>query len=881
MSMQPFLIVDVKYEEIGDSRLITILHVKDLDGESHQVKVEGCIPRFWTEKDPSSIPNLPSFVVGSSASKMTTIDGKPLYEVRVQQPSQIYEIRDFFYPHYSADVSWRSLVRWIYGWEAVVEINKDNLNRTLRPREIKSSDVDSSRFELNVLWFDIETADSLDTKDAPERVVSIAIMDSVTGIHEIGTTSPTSQRQVQRFLSSQEALESVVEHTKSIPPVEMNKVKVQNFDHSDPDTNEAALLWWFKQRVEELNRDLLGGQNIISYDIPYLVNRCKRMRRLMAQQYPSGVPTEYKFPNLSSTLYRPLFDSKIAYAEQTQGAAATTGSGSLAWMASTTLGYGKVPRTRITDLMVRDPMMLAVYNAWDNVCVERCISQLKLIPFYLTKVAFHNSFIKYAHSNMMLIEDSMGHLLMKQKIIMPSIEVVKSKLSGSIEQGGFVMENPVGVFEDAFEADNSMEYPSAIITTNGSPDTLVNPADYPEGYPFPVCITPAGRVYRRDKEGIMPSVLRNLASLRKQTQQEMREAYDAGDDELGDTLNRKQRVQKESMNSWYGVLGSGQTEKTRRRPFRLALPELGSDITEIARLHNAWNKEYIEKTSLWFGDMGIEPVVGQTEGIELRFHVIGQDTDSCKVAITNHAEAVDTVRPFTKTDIIGIGNILCKMMNDSYDLFVQTHLQVPKNEFFFVKPDAYYRRFFSWGVKKRYAYRDYDGKYAFRGVEIRRSSAPQVVKDAQQEVFGAILEGCDRQELNQVLRDIHDRLMDETQTESIDFGQPFGVKKTGTQAHKAAMWSNQHLGTEFDIGDKPVLFVASNTRKNVLPANRIVAIEWGETPESFGVQIDRKAAFKKHFLDSNSWDAILSAFNTSWTSALTNTNQTDLESWFA
>ena len=268
MSMQPFLIVDVKYEEIGDSRLITILHVKDLDGESHQVKVEGCIPRFWTEKDPASIPNLPSFVVGSSASKMTTIDGKPLYEVRVQQPSQIYEIRDFFYPHYSADVSWRSLVRWIYGWEAVVEINKDNLNRTLRPREIKSSDVDSSRFELNVLWFDIETADSLDTKDAPERVVSIAIMDSVTGIHEIGTTSPTSQRQVQRFLSSQEALESVVEHTKPIPPVEMNKVKVQNFDHSDPDTNEAALLWWFKQRVEELNRDLLGGQNIISYDIP-------------------------------------------------------------------------------------------------------------------------------------------------------------------------------------------------------------------------------------------------------------------------------------------------------------------------------------------------------------------------------------------------------------------------------------------------------------------------------------------------------------------------------------------------------------------------------------------------------------------------------------
>tara|TARA_R110002167_G_scaffold118513_11_gene295174 strand:+ start:1 stop:1824 length:1824 start_codon:yes stop_codon:yes gene_type:complete len=606
----------------------------------------------------------------------------------------------------------------------------------------------------------------------------------------------------------------------------------------------------------------------------------------MYRRYRGKVPVHHRYPNLYNLLNRTtMFDSKIAYAEQVQGAAATTGSGSLAWMAGSVLGYGKVPRTRITDLMEKDPMMLAVYNIWDNILVERCMNELKLVPFYLTKTAFHNSVMKRANSNMMLIEDMMGHLLFEKNIIMPSVQVVKERRTGGIEQGGFVMENPIGVYQNAFEVDNSMEYPSVIITTNGSPDTLVNPADYPDGYPFPITTTPAGRIYRRDREGIMPSVLRNLATLRKETQILMREAYESGDDELGDTLNQKQRVQKESMNSWYGVLGSGQTEKTKNRPFRLTLPELGSDITEIARLHNQWNKELIEATSLWFSDLGIEPFsedidTSKEEGIELHFIVIGQDTDSCKVSISNHDDAQNQIRNFNKDDVISISNILCIILNNSYDKFVQENIGVSKNEFFFVKPDAHYERFFSWGVKKRYAYRDFDGKHGFRGVEIRRSSAPKIVKDSQLKVFDSILNGCNKTELNKLLREIYDDLMNEDKTLSIDYGQPMGVKTTGTMAHKAGLWSNKNIDTNFDIGDKPVLFIASSTEKGNLPSNKVVAIEWGETPESCGVEVDRQNSFEKHFTNSKSWAGILGAFNTSWKTALAGMSQTGLDEWF-
>jgi len=550
----------------------------------------------------------------------------------------------------------------------------------------------------------------------------------------------------------------------------------------------------------------------------------------------------------------------------------------LAWMAGNELGYGKVPRTRITDLMVRDPMMLAVYNAWDNICVARCMDKLELVQFYQQKTAYNNSTIHWGHSNMMLTEDMMGHLLMKQKMVMPSLALVKENLTGQIEQGGYVMDAPIGVYENALELDNSMEYPACQISGNFSPDTIVRASDYPDGFPWPVSITPGGRIYRLDRVGIMPSVLRHLASERTRTRDEMKDAYDRGDKAVGDNLNRKQRVMKEAMNSWYGVLGSGKTEKTRNRPFRLANPDIGSDITEVARVHNQWNKEHIEKSRLWFGPTGVSPIEIKN-AVEIGFVVIGQDTDSCKVAISNHDEVADAVRPFTENDVRSIGNLLCHALNDTYDHFTKTTLNVERNEFFFVKPDAFYRRFFSWGVKKRYAYLTFSGDYGFRGVEIRRSSVPKVVKDAQRRLFDIILDGGKRTDINRVLRNIRNDLLDEDKTPSIDFGQPLGIRKASTFQYRAAMWSNKYLDTNFDIGDKPVLYRASSS-DNTLPKNRVVAIPWGETPESYGIGVDRSASFDKHFCESQSWTGILSALGTSWDAAISGSTQMSLDQWF-
>ena len=867
MTMQvkrtPFLIVDVTYRErhqtAGPDSIVTLLRLKGLDGSTTILPVTQTKPRFWTEQ-----------AVGTP-SDFTSITGVPLHEVRVDTASAIRFDGRAIPDTYGTDVPWSSLVRWIHGWGSVIEVSKAALDvGEATPVHIHDSDHHPDEFDLDVMWFDIETEDSLDTKDTPGRIVSIALL-RPDGTHEIGTVAPTSPRQVKRFLQSQEALESVVEHTEPIPAVE-GDVLVECFDAIDPDEREAALLWWFKQRIADIDPDVVAGQNIKDYDIPYIRNRCRNQRQAMASKHKGEVPVFNQYPNINLRRMQ-YFDSKFAYAEQVQGAATTTGRVALAWMGAEELGYGKVPRTRITDLMERDPMMLAVYNAWDNVVAERVCTKLDLVKFYQMKTAFHNSFLSRAHSNMMLCEDMMGVLLMKEQKVMPDLELVRERTSGTIEAGGHVAESPTGVWRNAFELDNSMEYPSAMIVGNLSPDTKVNPEDYPDGYPWPVTVCPSGRVYRRDFEGVMPRVLRGLAEERVKTQNQMAETTDP---KLKHTLNMKQRVMKENINSWYGVLGSGATPKTKRRPFRLVEPGIGSDITEIARIHNEWNRVWLNRTALTYTEDGVEPEGG--DGFTLEFKVLYQDTDSCKVAIANHDEAELNIRPFTEADVIQMATLLCIGLNATYDEFVKTTLGVSKNEFFRVKPDAYYARYFSWGVKKRYAYRLFDGAEGFRGVELRRSSSPEIVKRAQRRVFDAILGGCDKAELNTHLREIHDEIV-EGDLPGKAYGTPMGIKKPNTQQYRAAMWSNKHLDTDFDLGDKPVIYLVTSTPGG-LPTNKVVALEYGERPEDHGVVVDKQASFNKHFANSASWTAILAAFNTSWRTALAGMSHATFDGWF-
>ena len=113
----------------------------------------------------------------------------------------------------------------------------------------------------------------------------------------------------------------------------------------------------------------------------------------------------------------------------------------------------------------------------------------------------------------------------------------------------------------------------------------------------------------------------------------------------------------------------------------------------------------------------------------------------------------------------------------------------------------------------------------------------------------------------------------------MNFGQPFGVKKKGTFAYKAAMWSNENLGTEFDLGDKPCIYFVKSAEKPI-PNNRRIAIEWGDNPDDYNVVIDREMTIQTMFAESNSFRKILAALGTNWERCMSGVGVSSMGEWF-
>jgi len=889
-----------EYSADGTQPLKVILKCRDLNGDRQTLIVEGTRPALWVDQDPSGI-ELPDFAHTGSSPEFTSLEGDPLWEITVDYPYQRRIVAKKFRNTYSDDVPYEQAIRWMHGWRSVIEIDEKFLSGGLcRPVHIHPSEVDPAQFSLRCLTLDIETWDDIfHTPDkATGRVVSIAIHDSETGKYEIGTTAKgTSERLVKRMLSEQETLHKLVEHDKPIPPLNPSLVTVKSLAAGDEclpefedEETEAALFHWFKRRLKHYDPDVLIGHNMKGYDLPYMKTRI-RVKNVEINKWKMGKRSSEStmrknFPFIQWRDYA-SFCTMIAYSEQIEGSPVAAGMGSLAWMAGQELGYGKVPRTEIRKMFTGDPNLLAVYNVWDIVLCVRVIEKMDLIDFYAYKTAFHDASMDHSSSNMMLIESMLGHRLFKRGILMPSAVLVRRRIGDQkIQSGGFVSDARTGVWDKAFELDNSKEYPSAIITANLCPTTRIrNPQEYVEGYepnyPFPVTITPNGTVYRRDRVGIMPEILKEMALGRDDVLDQMKE-HEKGTSEWR-RLNRRQRVMKENMNSFYGVLGSGSTSKTKGRPFRLADPQIASDITKIAQEHEHWNKRWLEQATLWFSSedgVGVEPLT--TKGSEMHFEVLYQDTDSCKCCISNLAELEARHRPLTSVEVMNVANLLSLQLNETFHDFCKQTLNVPRNEFFAIKPEEVYARYFQWGSKKRYAYLTLDGELQVKGVEMKRSSVAPVVKRVQRMIFESILGGDSKSEIVTTVRECNLLMLDSSSIADIEFGRPNGLRSDNhtTQQWKAATWSNQNLGTNFRLGDKPVLYFVSATQGSLMPRDKVVALPFGEDPGDWRVVIDRNESIRRFFTDSASFTGILAAVGVKWTEAIGGVIRADFGEFF-
>lgn len=484
----------------------------------------------------------------------------------------------------------------------------------------------------------------------------------------------------------------------------------------------------------------------------------------------------------------------------------------LEWVAQHELGEGKMPRGTIMEFWESGDLTL--YNYKDVELVKRLDDKLKIVDYFLTLSLMAGCPLENTLYNSRVVESFIFHRFHGEFVLPTTPEQVEDNES---YKGAIVFQPPAGVFENVIDIDNKAEYPTVIRSFNLSPEKRFR-------------LKEDGTIeYDASTRGIVPKLLDELVEVRDRLKQVIRETDDKEEREI---LKKKERALKFLVNSTYGVFGF--------KRFRLYDRDMASIVTYVARKHLEWNKMIAHK-------LGGEVIYGDTDST---FVVFGEDVK----------------------DIQELAKKLEKELNDSFDDFFKSLGGVGKH-YFKTKIDEIFERVLFVGVKKRYAYKTIDGEYGYRGFELRRGNSAEITKRIQKEVIDMILDGASRREIISFVRTIVDRIRNRD-VEDWEIGKPIAYRqeeyKVKTQALKAIEYSNEHLGTDFKVGDRPLLFYVR--RVNGKPPTDVIA--WTHDPLPDVVELDYDRTIDKIILSPV--ELVLKVFGIDKTALLTGLVQTTL-----
>jgi DNA polymerase elongation subunit (family B) len=308
--------------------------------------------------------------------------------------------------------------------------------------------------------------------------------------------------------------------------------------------DEYTLCKSFLQYWQENCPDVLTGWNTKFFDIPYLINR---FRRILGEDEtkklsPWGMISERKVVsnNRELTAYEMMGVSSLDYIELYRWYAPggkSQESYKLDNIANVELGDSKLSYDEYDNLhaLYRENYQKFIqYNIKDVELILRLEDKLKLIELgltlaYDTKTNYEDIF---AQTRMW---DAMTYsYLLERGIIVPP-KVTKDKSSAF--EGAYVKEPQVGMHKWVSSFDLTSLYPSLMMQYNLSPETLIDPKDYTDdmrkilsdGVSVDkmlsksvdtsklkgVTLTPNGQFFRTDIKGFMPSLIESMFKQRQ------------------------------------------------------------------------------------------------------------------------------------------------------------------------------------------------------------------------------------------------------------------------------------------------------------------------------------------------------------------------------
>jgi len=443
------------------------------------------------------------------------------------------------------------------------ELFESDVNPEIRVLVDNYTDSDEVAEGHKVMIFDIEvevTDGFPDIEKAENKITSIAFNDALTGKYYCYVLD---------------------EDTRLINDFDEN-VTVKTF------SNEYDLLYKFFIKYKEIEPTILTGWNVEFFDITYLYNRAQQVVGQTVANFlsPIGIVQwndyvkKYKIAGVSCLDYLALY-KRFTFSERP--------SYRLDAISEYELGEKKVEyEGTLNDLYENDLKKFVEYNLQDVKLVKKLDDKLDFIGIakglaHLGHVPYENVFMSSRY-----LEGAILVYLRKNSIVAPNKPKKEDRRKLEKFVGAYVQEPQKGKHDWVYDLDITSMYPSCIMSLNISPETKLgkiegwNPEEFlrknnKKTYTFShnnkylgkytekelknmldnenIGIATNGVIYRTDKDGLLPALLRKWFDERVEYRKLSRKFYEAGDKEKSEYFDRRQYLQKVVLNSLYGVLG--------------------------------------------------------------------------------------------------------------------------------------------------------------------------------------------------------------------------------------------------------------------------------------------------------------------------------------
>ena len=639
-------------------------------------------------------------------------------------------------------------------------------------------------------------------------------------------------------------------------------------------TDEALMLRAFCHFFKDNYPDVITGWNINGFDIPYLVNR---IRKVLGDNYvqmlsPWGMVSDkkiytngkdingYSFMGISTLDYLELY-KKFTYQNQE--------SYRLDYIAQVELSEKKLenPFDTFKEFYTNDWDKFVKYNIHDVELVDKLEDKMKLIELvftlaYSSKVNYEDVFSPVRMWDMIIF-----NYLHQRKIAIPLKEEMGSKTEAF--EGAYVKDPLVGQHKWVASFDLNSLYPHLIMQYNMSPETLTNTRidvnvekllnKEPINVPVGLALAANGWCYNKENKGFLPALMEEMYNNRSKYKKQMIKAQQEYEKTKEphlvkdiSRLNNLQMAMKIALNSAYGAVGN--------RYFRYYDLRIAEGITTSGQLSIRWmaNK--------------LNDFMNKTLKTKSEDYVIAIDTDSIYLTLENLVET--TCQDKTVEQKIEYMDKICEKVFQPFIDGGYQELAEYMNAYgqkMQMKREVLADKGI-WIAKKRYVLNVHNSegvqyakpKIKVMGLEMVKSSTPAIVRKALKEALEVIIHKDEVQVQNYV-KTFREKFS-KFSIEDISFprsisdiekykGDP--IYKKGTPIHvRGSLLFNHYLNQKgltkkyqlINNGDK-IKFVYLKTPN---PLNENVIAFNTDLPKEFGLQdyIDYDLQFEKVFLDA-------------------------------